>query len=154
MCLMSVCLAVSLASQRALTCSFIHQSPLALWVIHPPFLLHLFLYHFLADHLSLYPSPLLSHWLSASLSLSLCSKAFLAFVCLVGKGGACLSFPHPYSLIPPSERKRWTGGVLVRKLRNRKTKWPKFPPPKALLVSSAEGAQRVQCKGIELCVLF
>lgn len=53
----SVCLAVSLASQHALTCSFIHQSPLALLVHHPPFLLHLLLYHFLADHVSLYPPP-------------------------------------------------------------------------------------------------
>ena len=56
-CLTFVCLAVSLASQHALTCAFIHQSPPALWVNRPPFLVHLLPCHVLADHLSL----LLSH---------------------------------------------------------------------------------------------
>lgn len=39
------CLAGSLASQHALTCSFIHPSPLALWGYHPPLILHLFPWH-------------------------------------------------------------------------------------------------------------
>lgn len=140
MCLMSVCLAVSLASQRALTCSFIRQLPLALLVHHPPFLLHLLLYHFLADHVSLYLPSCLCGCPPPSVSFS-------AFVCLMGKGGVCLSSPLPWSLILPSERKTRKGGVSARELKRIETKWPKFPIQKAVLVLLARERTRMfRCK--------
>lgn len=90
--LIPVSLAASLASQRALACSFIHRSPPALWPNRPPSLLHLFLYNFLAFLLSLPSLPAVSFSLAVhllqSVSLSLL-RGFLG-LCLPHGEGSCL----------------------------------------------------------------
>lgn len=99
MCLMSVCLAVSLASQHALTCSFIHQWPLAPWVPPspppPPASWSLFgrpsLFYPLSSLLVLSVSISLAIHLLLSTVFSPCFEAFLACVCLMRKGGGRLS---------------------------------------------------------------
>lgn len=106
-CLISVSLAASRASQCALTCSFIHRSPPALWPNRPPFLLHLFLYHFLAFLLSVLSLPAGSFSLAVHLLQSVSLSPLRGFLglCLPHGEGSCLALLFPAASSPPSARR-------------------------------------------------